>query len=127
MYVSVGPRTEEFDIVSSNHGRKKKCDFFVFDRKHPFWANLVKKKRKKKIKSVSVSGNLVLRLIRVCRIQWWRSLVPFLTRNTLFGWTWPKKNQNYQFKIKFGPKTNSNMQNSMVVFAFSVLDRKHPF
>ena len=48
MYVSVGPRTEEFDIVSNNHGRKKKCDFFVFDRKHPFWANLVKKKEKKK-------------------------------------------------------------------------------
>ena len=45
MYVSVGPRTEEFDIVSNNHGRKKKCDFFVFDRKHPFWANLVKKKK----------------------------------------------------------------------------------
>ena len=28
------------------------------------------------------------------------------------------KNQNCQFKLKFGTQTNSNMQNSMVVFIF---------
>ena len=38
-----------------------------------------------------------------------------------------QKNQSCQFKLKFGTYTNSNMQNSMVVFTFSVLDRKHPF
>ena len=48
-----------------------------------------------------------------------RSEFPFLGK---FG----PKNQNCQFKLKFGTKPNSNMQNSMVVFTFSVLDRKHP-
>ena len=28
------------------------------------------------------------------------------------------KNQNYQFKVKFGAETNSNMVNSMVIFIF---------
>ena len=37
------------------------------------------------------------------------------------------KNQNCQFKLKFGKKTNQNMQNSMVVFTFSGLDEKYPF
>ena len=32
------------------------------------------------------------------------------------------KNQNCQFKLTCGTQTNSNMQNSMVVFTFSVLD-----
>ena len=30
------------------------------------------------------------------------------------------KYQNYPFKLKFDAKTNSNMQNSMLVFIFSV-------
>ena len=38
-----------------------------------------------------------------------------------------QKNQNFQFKPKFGTKNNSNLQNSVVVFTFSLLDRKHPF
>ena len=38
-----------------------------------------------------------------------------------------KKNQNCQFKLKFGTFTNSNMQNSMVLLILSILDRKHPF
>ena len=37
------------------------------------------------------------------------------------------KSQNYQFKLKFATYTNSNMQNSMVMFTFSVFDPKHPF
>ena len=37
------------------------------------------------------------------------------------------KNQNYQFKLKFGTQNNSNRQNSMVLFTFSVLDAKQPF
>ena len=42
--MSVCPRAEKFNIVSKDHGRTHKCDFFVFDRKYPFQANLVKKK-----------------------------------------------------------------------------------
>ena len=37
------------------------------------------------------------------------------------------KNQICQFKLKFGTKTNSNIQNSKVVFTFSVLNRKYTF
>ena len=37
------------------------------------------------------------------------------------------KNQNCHFKLKFGTYTNSNMQNSMVMFSFFVFDRKYPF
>ena len=45
---------------------------------------------------------------------------PFLGK---FG----SKNHDCQFKLKFATETNSNMQNAMVVFTFSVLDGKHPF
>ena len=38
-----------------------------------------------------------------------------------------KKSQNYQIQLKFGTKTSSNMENSMVVFTFSVLDGKDTF
>ena len=37
------------------------------------------------------------------------------------------KNQNFQFKPKFGTLTNSNMQNLMVMFTFSIFDQKYPF
>ena len=37
------------------------------------------------------------------------------------------KNQNCQFNLKFVTRTKSYMQNSMVVFTFSVLYRKHSF
>ena len=46
--------------------------------------------------------------------------IPFLGK---FGAT----NQNYQFKLKFGTSTNSNMQNSIVLFTFSVFDQKYNF
>ena len=35
-----------------------------------------------------------------------------------------QKNQNFQFKLKFGAKSNLNMQNSMPVFTFSVFPKK---
>ena len=46
--------------------------------------------------------------------------IPFFSK---FG----PKNQNCQFKPKFGTKTNSNMRNSMVMSTFSIFDRKYPF
>ena len=36
------------------------------------------------------------------------------------------ENQNCQFKLKFGTKTNSNMQNSMMMFTFFVFNNKYP-
>ena len=50
-----------------------------------------------------------------------------LDRKSLFGQIWSKKSQNCQFKLKCGTHTNLNMWNSMALFIFSVLDRKHPF
>ena len=41
--MSVNLRVEKFNIASKDHGRTRKCDFSNFERKLPFWANLVKK------------------------------------------------------------------------------------
>ena len=95
--------------------------FSVFNQKYPFWASLVQK-----YKIISLSLNLLPWLIRIYRIQWWCSLSLFSTVNTFLGKFSPK-NQNYQFKLKFSTGTNSNMHNSMVIFIFSVFDRKYPF
>ena len=37
------------------------------------------------------------------------------------------KNEDCQFKRKFGTQNNSNMQNSIALFIFSILDRKYLF
>ena len=47
----------------------------------------------------------------------------FSTRNTLFRPGY----ENCQIKLKSGTNTNLNMQNSVVVFSFSIFDRKYPF
>ena len=71
--VSVSPRAEKFNMISNNHGwTQAKVRFCVLDLKYPFCAHLVQK-----IKIVSLTWSLVLRLIRICRIQWWCSLFPF--------------------------------------------------
>ena len=119
--MSVGPRAEKFNLVSNDDGRMHKCNFSVFDWKFPFWANLVRKIR-------------IVGLAEIWYLHWFeyaefnggihfscfRWEAPFLGK---FG----SKNHNCQFKLKFATETNSNMQNSMVVFTFSVLDGKHHF
>ena len=45
----------------------------------------------------------------------------------LFCGKFGPKIQNYLFKVKFGTKTNSNMQNSMVMFTFFVFKLEIPF
>ena len=37
------------------------------------------------------------------------------------------KDQNFQFKLKFGSQANSDMKNSKTLFHFSVLDGKYLF
>ena len=37
------------------------------------------------------------------------------------------KDQNYQFELKFGTWTNSNMHNSLEILTLSVFDQKYPF
>ena len=82
-----------------------------FDRKHPFGAILV---QKTKIDSFGL--NVVPRIIRLCKVPWWRSLFLFSTGITVFGQILPKKSLDYFEYAKF-----------MVVFGFSVLDRNYFF
>ena len=91
------------------------------------------------------------RLILICRSQWWCSPFKFMTKNSLLGKFGLRiqncfnfnfdffcfrseitflgklipKNQNYQFKLKFGTKSNSNMKNSLAMLTFSVFNRKY--
>ena len=99
--VFVGPCAETFNTVGNAHGS---AIFLLVE----------------KIKIVSLSWNLVHNLIRISRIQWWCSLFMFWANLV-------KKKQNCEFKLKFGAKTNSNLQNSIAVFNFSVLDFEYPF
>ena len=87
---------------------------YLFFQKYLSWINLVQN-----IKIVSLSLNLVSKLMRICRIQWWCSLFLFWTRTILFGQIW-SENRNYQFKLKL----TSICSLTMVMFTFSVFDRK---
>ena len=98
-----------------------KFKFFISDQKYTFWANLVQK-----IKIVSLRWNLVPRIIQIWRIQWQCSLFFFRLKVTFLG-KFGLKNQNSQFKLKFGALTNSYMQISVVEFTFSILEWKYPF
>ena len=95
--------------------------FSAFYQKYPFWVNLVQK-----VKIISLSWNLVSTLIRICRIQWCCSLFHFRTEIPFLG-KFGSKSQNYQFKLKFGNYTNSNMQISVMMFTFSAFYQKYPF
>ena len=68
----------------------------VLDHKYSFWINCFQKyfdkkkkikiwsKKKKKFKIVTLSWNLALRLIGICRYQWWRSFLVFSNENIVF-------------------------------------------
>ena len=94
---------------------------FPFLTRNTLFGNLVKK-----YQIVSLSWNLVPRLTQYAEFNGgvhfirYRLEIPFCTN--LF-----QKNQNCQFTLKFGIYSNSNMQNSVVVFTFSVLDQKYHF
>ena len=59
--------------------------FSIFDRKYSLRANLIQK-----IKIFSLTWNLLPRVIRICRIQWWCSTTLISTENALFGQIWSK-------------------------------------
>ena len=88
-----------------------------------------------KIKVVRSSWNLVIDLIWIWRTQWWCSMVPVFDRMYPLFRKFVLKNQKFLLKLKFRTQTNSNMQNSIVIwffvfvfcFFFSLLDRKDPF
>ena len=59
-------------------------------------------------------------MLKICGVLFFfsRPEKPFLGKSG-------QKNQNCQFKLKFGTKTNLNTQNSMMMFTFSVSDHKY--
>ena len=70
----------------------------VFDKKYPFWVNLVQK-----LKIVSLRWNMGPRLIHIWRIQWWCSLFLFSTASTFFGQIWSKKFKIVSLGWNLGP------------------------
>ena len=127
--VSVNPRAERFNIVSTNHRRVHKCDFSIFDGKHPFWAIWSKK------------------LILIRRIQWQstNSNTNSNTQNSMavstfsvfdgkhhFRQSWTKKIKIVSFSsslvatiIRISRIQLWSLLVSIVVF--TVLEGKHPF
>ena len=93
--------------------------FSVFNRKYPFWINLVQN-----IKIGSLSWNLVTRLIRFQYAEFSCGVHFFQFR--LVAKVGPK-HRNFQFKLKFGTKTNSHMQNSVVTCTFLFLTKDAVF
>ena len=95
--------------------------FFFFEWKYSFWANLLQTTT-----IVTLSWNLVPTPVRTYRIQWLCSFFLFWAEISFLGKFGPKR-QNYQFKLRFGACTNSNMLNSIVMFTFFVFNWKYPF
>ena len=94
--------------------------FSVFFQKYSFRKNLVQN-----TKIVSLSWNLTPRIWYTkfnggVHFFGFRPEIPFFQH---FG----AKKQNYQFKVIFGTETNSDMQNSIVLFTFFVFNLKYPF
>ena len=69
---------------------------------------------------------MVFTVIGIRRIYWRGLLFLFYTGNNLLGEI-VRKNNHCEFKLKFGTQTNSNIQNSMVVFTFLSYNRNTLF
>ena len=109
--VSVGPLGKKFNTVRNDHGHTQRSEFSVLEQKHHFWENFAQKIKivcltwyldqfvfdQKYISWVNlvqkVSWHLAPKLIWICKTQWWCSLLPFLTENTIFGQIWSKKSK----------------------------------
>ena len=93
-------RLEGIETLKIDAGKMRY--FWLLIGNNHFWTNLVQK-----LKIVDLNWDLVPQISWICRIQWWCSLS--------------------LFKRKFSVLTDSKMQNSVVVFAFSVFNQKYPF
>ena len=90
------PPCGKFNIVSNDHWPPTSAIFSFPTGNTLFLKNLVQN-----IKIVILCWNLIPRLIWICRIQWWCSLFCFRPE-ILFLLKFGTKNQNCQFKMKFG-------------------------
>ena len=95
--------------------------YFVLDYKFFFWANLAQK-----MKITSLYWNLVFRLTRIWRIQWWCSFFVYFWLEVFFRENMFQEFKNICWSWNFETETNSNIWKLMAVF-FSFLDRKYPF
>ena len=85
--------------------------FSVFDWKYPFMANFI------------LEVEVWYLEFQICRIHKSFTFFRFWPDILFLGKIGPR-NQNCQFKLKFGILTNWNMQNSLLILTFSVFDRK---
>ena len=69
--------------------------FFFFETGYTLFGQIWSKK------SISLCRNLVLRLIRIWRIQWWCSFFLFMTRSLIFFWKLIPRNQYCLLKLKY--------------------------
>ena len=95
------------------------ASFFPPDRKHNFWINLVQK-----FKIASFSWNLVPRLIKRYRIQWWWTLSLFFTGNNSFWANVVQKTKIVVLSWNFTSTLNwmGRIQWEWSVFPFSTRD-----
>ena len=89
--------------------------FFVFDQKCSFWANLVQK-----IKIVSLSWNLVPRLIKYAEFSDDVHFFCFGPEISLLNKFGPKNQNSLSWNLV--PRLMWIMENTMVMFTFSVLN-----
>ena len=95
----------------------------VFDWKCPFrqiWSKKSNCQFELKSRTRRIWMYRVMQKICGVHLFWFRSKKAFLGKSG-------QKNQNCQFSRKFGTKTNLNMWNSIMIFTFSVFDRKYLF
>ena len=87
-YLSFGQKlpiwTTHHTFLESRYPENAKNPYYVFSPEGS-------QKKYQLMNCVSLSGNLIVKLIWICKIQWWCSLFQFLTGNT--------------FLSKFGSKT----------------------
>ena len=102
----------------------------VLDWKYPFLAKFGPKTQNRKFRlkfcrksSLNMQNSMVIFIFYL----FIHSFILLLTRNSVFGQICSKNLKLFVQSEIWYPDHNSNMQNSMVVFILSALDRKYPF
>ena len=103
-----GPKIKIVNLIKLKFEIQTNSDIQI-----PWWG-----KFGQKLKIISLTEYLNMQNLMVMLI------FPLSTGNTFFVQCWTQN--SILLKVKFSTQTNSNMQNSMVMFSFSVLDRKYP-